>query len=34
MLNSFKRVVFVIGGAFGFSDELYSAVMKKYLYQI
>ena len=29
MLNSFKRVVFVIGGAFGFSDELYSCCNEK-----
>ena len=29
MLNSFKRVVFVIGGAFGFSDELYSRCNEK-----
>ena len=29
MLNSFKRVVFVIGGAFGFSDELYSSCNEK-----
>ena len=29
MLNSFKRVVFVIGGAFGFSDELYSYCNEK-----
>ena len=29
MLNSFKKVVFVIGGAFGFSDELYSISNEK-----
>ena len=29
MLNSFKRIVFVIGGAFGFSDELYSRCNEK-----
>ena len=23
MLNSYKRIVFVIGGAFGFSNEIY-----------
>ena len=28
-LNSLKRVVFVIGGAFGFSDELYSRCNEK-----
>jgi 23S rRNA (pseudouridine1915-N3)-methyltransferase len=28
-LNSFKRVVFVVGGAFGFSDELYSRCNEK-----
>ena len=28
-LNSFKRVVFVVGGAFGFSDELYSYCNEK-----
>ena len=28
-LNSFKRVVFVVGGAFGFSDELYSCCNEK-----
>ena len=29
ILNSFKKVVFVIGGAFGFSDELYSCCNEK-----
>tara|TARA_E500000081_G_scaffold30426_1_gene34116 strand:- start:13 stop:486 length:474 start_codon:yes stop_codon:yes gene_type:complete len=29
MLNSFKRVFFVVGGAFGFSDELYSRCNEK-----
>lgn len=29
MLNSVKRVVFVVGGAYGFSDEVYSRTNEK-----
>ena len=29
MLNSYKRIVFIIGGAFGFSDQIYSIANEK-----
>jgi 23S rRNA (pseudouridine1915-N3)-methyltransferase len=29
MLNSYKRIVFVIGGAFGFSNEIYDLSNEK-----
>ena len=29
MINSFKRIVFIIGGAYGFSDKVYSMADEK-----
>ena len=29
MINSFKRIVFIIGGAYGFSDKVYSIADEK-----
>ena len=29
MLNSYKRIVFIIGGPFGFSDQIYSIANEK-----
>ena len=29
MLNSYKRIVFIVGGAYGFSDQLYNLANEK-----